>query len=143
MTKILPFLWFENFDATEVASYYKSIFGNNFSSSTLEKISDTPSGNVQLMDMQIFDQKMSIMSAGKHDSFNDSFSFVVYCKDQAEIDMYWDAITKDGKPSQCGWCMDKYGLRWQIIPENMQQLTSTKEGVEKMLKMTKIVISEF
>jgi predicted 3-demethylubiquinone-9 3-methyltransferase (glyoxalase superfamily) len=143
MKKVTPFLWFEVFNIKEVFSYYQSIFGGNITCENLESIDNTPSGTVQTAVFNLFDQRLFVMTAGKHHSFNDSFSLMINCKDQEEIDLYWNAITKEGQASECGWCIDKYGLRFQIVPENLGQLTSTKEGVAKMLTMKKIVIADF
>jgi predicted 3-demethylubiquinone-9 3-methyltransferase (glyoxalase superfamily) len=54
----------------------------------------------------------------EHHRFNDAVSFTLYCEDQSEIDIYWNYFTKEGKEVQCGWCTDRYDLRWQIIPKN-------------------------
>lgn len=143
MKKIVPFLWFEK-NAKKIAEYYTNIFGtDNVKVFDGKSLSDTPSGNVEIFSIQIFDQLFNIMTAGKHHEFNDAISFVVNCKDQDEIDNYWNKITEEGNESMCGWCIDKYGLRWQIIPENMSSLVSKDGGTQKMLKMKKIIISEF
>ena len=88
------------------------------------------------------------MTAGPHHDFNDAISIVVLCDDQAELDRYWDALLKDGgKPQACGWLIDKYGLRWQIVPavlDEMMQDTDpvrSKRTAEAMLKMVKIDIA--
>jgi predicted 3-demethylubiquinone-9 3-methyltransferase (glyoxalase superfamily) len=65
------------------------------------------------------------------------------CNDQVEIDKHWNYFTKEGKESQCGWCMDKFGLRWQIIPKNMGDLMSKPNAGQVMMKQTKIIIAEY
>lgn len=143
MKKVTPFLWFEK-DAQGIIAYYKSLFGEeNIKVFGGEHLSDTPSGSVETFVMHIFDQEFTIMTAGKHDTFNDAISFTVSCRDQDEIDRYWNAITQEGKESQCGWCIDKYGLRWQIVPENLSELLARPDSVQHMLTMKKLVISEF
>ncbi len=141
--KITPFLWYENGDALAVAKYYKEIFKDNVEIVDESELDNTPSGNVSVVTIKIFGLTMRIMSAGKHHSFNDSISFEIKCKDQTEIDLYWDKIIKEGSEQQCGWCIDKYGLRWQIIPDNLGEYLGQEGGMEKMLKMKKIVIEDF
>lgn len=141
--KITPFLWFENEDALSVARYYKNIFDTNTLIVDESDFENTPSGAVSVVTIILFGMTMRIMSAGKHDSFNDSISFEIKCKDQEEIDLYWNKIINEGKEGQCGWCIDKYGVRWQIIPENLGEYLSKENGMEKMLKMKKIVIDDF
>ncbi len=76
-------------------------------------------------------------------SLNDSISLIILCDSQEEIDLYWDYFTKDGRESQCGWCIDKLGLRWQIIPSNLDELMSRPNANEIMMSQKKIVISEY
>lgn len=142
MSKVTPFLWFEK-DAAGVARYYRDIFGpDNVKFANEQSMEDTPSGSVQVVSLTIFDQPFRLMSAGPHHEFNDAVSFQVDCKDQAEVDKYWDAITKDGQESMCGWCIDKYGVRWQITPENMSELVSNPSGQQAMLQMKKLDIAK-
>jgi predicted 3-demethylubiquinone-9 3-methyltransferase (glyoxalase superfamily) len=142
MQKVTPFLWFEK-DAVGVAKYYQSIFGEeNVTIKNDSSFDGTPSGTVQIVSLEVFDQPLQFMSAGKHDAFNDSISFSVTCKDQTEIDKYWDAITRDGEEIDCGWCRDKFGVRWQIVATNMDALISTTAGMQAMLKMKKIIIAD-
>lgn len=143
MQKITPFLWFES-DAIGVATYYRTVFGvENVQIVDEESFIGTPSGQVQIVTTVLFGNTFQLMSAGKHDEFNDAISFVINCKNQTEIDSYWNNITSNGgKESQCGWCIDKYGVRWQIIPENMSALLSTPEAMQKMLTMNKIIIAD-
>jgi predicted 3-demethylubiquinone-9 3-methyltransferase (glyoxalase superfamily) len=79
----------------------------------------------------------------EHNSLNDAVSFMINCDDQNEIDHFWDYFTKEGKASQCGWCIDKYGLRWQIIPKSLGTLMSKPNSFEVMMKQTKIIIEEY
>jgi predicted 3-demethylubiquinone-9 3-methyltransferase (glyoxalase superfamily) len=76
-------------------------------------------------------------------TFNEAISFFVSCKDQAEIDRLWEAFTADGgQESQCGWCKDKFGVSWQIIPEQMEELMSAgPAAIQAMMQMQKIDIA--
>jgi predicted 3-demethylubiquinone-9 3-methyltransferase (glyoxalase superfamily) len=148
MQKITPFLWYEK-DAIGVARYYKTIFGDDASIAGEENLDGTPSGEVQIITLTLFGQNFRLMSAGPHDLFNDAISFEVLCDGQAEVDKYWNALTADGgKESMCGWLNDKYGVRWQIVPKQLNDLMSdpdqAKAGrvMQAMLKMNKIIIAD-
>lgn len=144
MNKVTPSLWFEHNSAISVAKQYKDIFGeDSVHIPNEETYAEPAAGGVQIVPITIFDIELSIFSAGVHDSFNDAISFVIHCKDQAEIDHIWDAIiSSGGVESQCGWCHDKFGVRWQVIPENMGSLLSSRAAGEAMMRMQKIIIAD-
>ena len=82
-------------------------------------------------------------SAYEHDfAINEAISFMVYCKDQREIDYFWNNITKKGKESMCGWCKDEFGVSWQIVPEQIATLLQRPGANEALMKMKKIIIQE-
>ncbi len=68
-------------------------------------------------------------------TFNEAISFIVHCKDQAEIDHYWNKLTADPKAEQCGWLKDKYGVSWQIVPTIMNEMMQD-QNPEKRLRVT-------
>jgi predicted 3-demethylubiquinone-9 3-methyltransferase (glyoxalase superfamily) len=89
------------------------------------------------------------ISAGPHDSFNDAISFLVHCASQAEIDRYWYALLENGgKPQACGWIIDKYGVRWQIVPTVLGDMMTDRDrakaqrAAEEMLKQVKLDIAK-
>jgi predicted 3-demethylubiquinone-9 3-methyltransferase (glyoxalase superfamily) len=91
---------------------------------------------------------MSGMGEHKFD-FNEAFSFVVNCKDQNEVDYYWDKLISDGgQESMCAWLKDKYGVSWQIVPTKLFELLTSKESgksqrvMQKVLGMKKLIIEE-
>jgi predicted 3-demethylubiquinone-9 3-methyltransferase (glyoxalase superfamily) len=141
--RIIPFLWYEVDNAVNIARYYRDIFGaKHVHIHDEESLDNTPSGSVQVVTIDIFDTTFQFMSAGKHDSFNDAISFMIKCKDQAEIDHYWDKLSSIPEAEQCGWCRDKYNVRWQIVPQNLNQLIGSEAGMQKFLKMKKIIIAD-
>lgn len=88
------------------------------------------------------------ISAGPHHEFNDAISLVVLCDDQAELDRYWNALLEDGgKPQACGWLIDRFGVRWQIVPAKLDELMSgedparSKKVTDALLKMIKLDIA--
>jgi predicted 3-demethylubiquinone-9 3-methyltransferase (glyoxalase superfamily) len=144
--KTMPCLWFKT-EAEEAARYYTGIFPN----SKIDRISYFPSdgpggkeGNVLLVEFTLAGQPYQTLNGSPHE-FNDAISLSVQCEDQAEIDHYWNALTADGgKPVQCGWLKDKYGVSWQIVPkealamlvdEDPEKARRVIEAVEQMIKL--------
>ena len=144
--KIIPSLWFsvESGLISEIVDYYENIFGKNFEKGRIKSLGVTPSGNTEMCEVIIFGQKYSLMCTEKeHHQFNDALAFIIRCTDQQEIDKYWNYFTRDGKEGQCGWCTDKYSLRWQVLPEKLEELMSHTNAREVMMKQKKIVIEEY
>lgn len=138
MSKVRPCLWI-NAPPEEVVTYYASIFPNVFASNL------TPMTG----DISIEGQSLMLLNGGPMYTFNEAVSFVVSCKDQAEVDHYWTALTANGgAESMCAWCKDKYGLSWQVVPEALHRFigdpdrTKADRAVQAMLKMKKIVIAD-
>jgi predicted 3-demethylubiquinone-9 3-methyltransferase (glyoxalase superfamily) len=150
MAKISPHLWYTD-KADEAAAFYASIFPDSRVDSVTAVAADNPSGpagSVKVVEFTLCGQSFLAIGAGPHDPFNDAISLHVTCEDQAEIDRYWNALSKDGgKPVACGWITDKYGVRWQISPRGLGELMKSKEpGVAKrvgeaMLKMVKLDVA--
>ena len=149
--KITPCLWVETKDAKAVADYYLSIFKDG-SLKEHRKYKNPPEaggGDFETAIIEIADMELSILAAGPFFKFNESVSFVINCKDQAEVDYYWAALTANGgAESSCGWCKDKYGLSWQVVPVEYFDLINSKDAKvrEKAMKNTfkqkKIILSE-
>jgi predicted 3-demethylubiquinone-9 3-methyltransferase (glyoxalase superfamily) len=114
-------------------------------------LAETPSGppgSVKVVDFTFFGQRFQAITAGPHHEFNDAISLVVLCDDQAELDRYWNALLEGGgKPQACGWLIDRYGLRWQIVPAILDEMMSDKDPArakrvtEALLKMVKLDIA--
>ena len=108
-----------------------------------------PAGSVVVVEFTLFGQAFMAISAGPHDSFNDAISLLVNCDSQAEIDRYWDALLKNGgKPQACGWIIDKYGLRWQIVPTALGEMIGNPDKAKagrvakEMLKQVKFDLAK-
>lgn len=132
--KLTPFLWFEK-GAEEAANYYCSIF----------KDSKILGSNPVVTSFEIGGLRLNIMNGGPQFRLNESFSIVIPCKDQEEIDSYWNKLISDGgTESMCGWLKDKYGMSWQVVPSNIDKLlTDPQKGqraVQAMLQMKKLDI---
>ena len=150
-SKIFPFLWYAT-EAEEAAAFYVSIFPDSRVDRVTTMQSDSPSGppgSVKVVDFTLFGQRFQAMTAGPHHDFNDAISLTVLCADQAEIDRYWKALLSGGgKEQACGWLIDRYGLRWQIVPEVMETMMAdpdparSKRATDAMLKMIKFDVAE-
>ena len=144
--KIVPHLWFsvDGGNLSNVIEYYINIFSENFSHGNITPLGETPGGKTEMCEVTIFGQKYVLLNtAQEHHSFNDAVSFVINCEDQNEIDKYWNYFTQEGKESQCGWCLDKYALRWQVLPTNLGELMSKPNALKVMMGQKKIVIEEY
>lgn len=149
--KITPSIWVETTDAKAVADYYLSIFKDG-KLKEHHKYTNPPEaggGNFETAIIEIAGMELSILAAGPFQKFNESVSLVINTKDQAETDYYWNALTSNGgQESSCGWCKDKYGLSWQVVPvEYYALINNTDPKVrEKAMKNTfqqkKIILSE-
>ena len=145
MSKITPFLWFDK-NLKEITDFYLSVFPDAKLSGA-DDLSDTPSGDVQMASLEIFGQRLNLMTAGPMFKFNEAISFVVSCEDQKEVDYYWAALTAGGgSEGSCGWLKDRYGLSWQVVPTALGALMAKADGVHKkaitqaFLKMKKFDI---
>jgi len=148
--KIFPHLWYAH-DAEAAAHFYAGIFPDSSVDAIVPLHSDSPSGppgSVVVVDFTLFGQRFQAITAGPHHDFNDAISLVVLCDDQAELDRYWNALLVDGGREQaCGWLIDRFGLRWQVVPAVMDEMmrdtdkARSKRVTDAMLTMVKIDIS--
>jgi len=149
-TKIFTHLWYAK-EAEEAARFYASIFPDSRVDGVTALMSDSPSGppgSVKVVDFTLFGQRFQAMSAGPHHEFNDAISMVVLCDDQAELDRYWSALLLGGgKPQACGWLIDRFGLRWQVVPKALDEMMRQKDPArskrvsDAFLKMVKLDIA--
>ncbi len=135
--KITPFLWFDN-NAEEAAKFYVSVFKN----------SKILSVNPMTVTFELDGVKFMGLNGGPHHKFTEAISFFVHCNTQKEVDTFWRKLAADGgTESQCGWLLDKYGVSWQIIPEDLGKLLGGKDRtkanrvMQAMLQMKKIDIA--
>lgn len=147
--KVTQHLWFEKDMEAAVRLYTSLIPGSRIESNTAV-MADNPSGaagSVKIIAFTLGDQNYMAIEAGPLDAFNHSFSIMVECDTQAEIDRLWDALKEGGAVEQCGWLKDRWGLSWQIAPRRLQELMSdpdparVKRVTEAMLQMVKLDIA--
>ncbi len=144
--KITPALWFQTDEGKmiHVSAYYKGIFNDNIEIGDTMVLGETPSGHTEMCHIKLFSQPYMIMSTEKeHHQFNDSFALIIHCENQQEIDKYWHYFTQEGKESMCGWCIDKFGLRWQVMPKHLGELMKLPNANMVMMKQTKIIIADY
>lgn len=144
MSKITPFLWFDK-NLEEAVNFYTSVFKN----AKILNVDKTPDGMYMVASFELDGQRFNGMNAGPAFKFNEAVSFFVDCRDQEEVDYFWDKFTEDGgSESQCGWLKDKFGLSWQIIPKRLMELMADKDPEkakrvwDAMLTMKKIIVKD-
>ncbi len=119
--KATPFLMF-NGQLGAALELYTSIFPD---SKIVTMAKDGKTGSVRSAEFLVGGQRFMAFDGGDHFKFSDAFSIFVDCVDQAEVDRYWDALTKAGaKPVQCGWITDPFGVSWQIVPRRFMELVA-------------------
>jgi predicted 3-demethylubiquinone-9 3-methyltransferase (glyoxalase superfamily) len=146
--KITPSLWFDN-NAEEAMNYYVEVFPDSkinhidhYPDESLDEHFQGMSGKVINGSFTLSGVDFICLDGGPVFKFNEAVSFTVTCKDQAEIDYFWEKLSHVPESEQCGWCKDKYGVSWQIIPENMGELISSPAAMQCMMKQHKIDIAE-
>lgn len=150
--KITPNLWF-NGNAQEAADFYVSVFPNSKVVSTeyypktaeegLADFQKDLAGKVLTVEFELDGMGFVAINAGPEFKFTEAVSFAIACEDQAEIDYFWEKLSSVPEAEQCGWCKDKYGLSWQVVPKNMEELMKKPKAFVTMMQQKKIVISEY
>jgi predicted 3-demethylubiquinone-9 3-methyltransferase (glyoxalase superfamily) len=144
--RIVTNLWFDT-QAEEAAAYYCSIFED----ARVLKVVPYPEGTdkagaAMVVEFELLGQRLVAINGGPQLTFDEAISLQVNCRDQAEIDYYWDKLSAGGSEGACGWCKDRYGLSWQITPEGMTELfAGDPEGASRaaqaMFQMQKLDIA--
>ena len=137
-------LWFDG-NAEEAANYYVSIFKDaqlgEITRST--EAGPGPVGSVVTVEFTLNGQRFVGLNGGPQYTFSEAISFQILCADQDEIDHYWSALTDGGHEVACGWCKDRYGLSWQVVPTELLDMirdsdpTKAARAMQAMLAMTK------
>jgi len=143
--KIAPCLWFDS-QGEEAARFYCSVFPD----SRIERISyypregvethHRPEGSVMTVTFTLDGQEIMALNGGPQFKFTEAVSFMVYCRDQQEIDYYWDRLSEGGEPNVCGWLKDKFGLSWQIVHTSMIEMIATTDVARKE-RVMKVVMA--
>ena len=134
--------------AEEAIAFYTSAFENSKTGTQSRYAQDTgpaKKGSLMFADFMLANQWFAAMDSGVEQthSFNEAISLAVTCKDQSEIDYFWEKLSSVPESEQCGWCKDKYGVSWQIVPANMEELMKKPDAFGHMMQMKKIKIDKF
>lgn len=152
MQKITPFLWFEK-GAETAAEYYVSVFPNSKIKTTVkypeaaEQVSGQKAGSVMTVEFELDGMIFTALNGGPVDGFKFSpaTSFVVPCATQEEIDHLWEKLSAVPEAEQCGWCTDKFGITWQIVPKVLGELLAgpkAEQLTKAFLQMKKFDIAK-
>ena len=115
--RIVPNLWFDT-EALAAAEFYCSVVPG----SRVVRVSHygegarRPAGEVLTVEFELAGRPFTAINGGPEFTFDEAVSFLIECADQTELDRCWDALTADGAEGPCGWCTDRYGLSWQVVP---------------------------
>lgn len=154
MQKIIPSLWF-NMNAEEAMNYYVSVFKNakiiridKYPDESLDEHFKGMAGKVINGEFELDGQRFICLDGGPVFTFNEAVSFTVSCKDQEEVDYYWEKLSAVPEAEQCGWCKDKFGVSWQIVPTRLGELLTDPDtekanrAMQAMMKMHKLDVAE-
>lgn len=146
--KITPNLWFDT-EAEEAARFYVDVFpgGEIHSVSRYPEGAPGPAGEVMTVEWEVMGMRFVGINGGPRFKLDEAVSFAISCRDQEEVDYYWERLTDGGVESRCGWLADRYGLSWQVVPEGMDEIFSdpdrskAERAVQAMLKMRKLDVA--
>jgi predicted 3-demethylubiquinone-9 3-methyltransferase (glyoxalase superfamily) len=149
---ITPNLWFDG-NAKEAVAYYVSVFPDSrvvstvyYPNSTDEGLADfqqAMAGKELVIEFELSGQRFAAINAGPAFKFTEAVSFAIACEDQTEIDYYWEKLSSVPEAEQCGWCKDRFGLSWQVVPKHMGELMQRPNAYAHMMRMKKLVIDAF
>ena len=149
MSAITPCLWFDT-EGEEAASFYTSVFPNSkiLDVSRYGEAGPRAEGTVMTVEFELDGLTFVALNGGPEFTFNEAISFQVSCKDQDEVDRYWNELSEGGEEGPCGWLKDRFGVSWQIVPTALPRLLGdpdrekSQRVMAAMLSMRKIEIDE-
>lgn len=151
MGVVRPHLWFHE-HAEEAAEFYTSVVPNSAVTKVTRAPGDVPGvdeGVPFIVDFTLDGMPVTAINAGPHFTLDEAFSFYLECDGQEEVDRYWEALVEGGgEHTQCGWLRDRYGVSWQVVPKQLEQIMSGSDpdGVARamraMLAMQKLDIAQ-
>ncbi|MDX2012302.1 MAG: VOC family protein [Myxococcaceae bacterium] len=144
MDAVTPCLWFDG-QAEEAVAFYVSLIPG----SKVTKVTPGPGGRALTVAFSLGGRDFVALNGGPQFHFTEAMSLVIHCDTQADIDRLWSALTADGgAESRCGWCKDRFGLSWQVVPRRLGELLSDPDRaraqrvVAAFMPMTKLVLAD-
>jgi predicted 3-demethylubiquinone-9 3-methyltransferase (glyoxalase superfamily) len=149
MPAIAPCLWFDT-QAQDAAEFYVSVFPNSRIVDTLHYTDADPgkAGSVLLVSFELDGKPFTALNGGTHFTIDEAISFQIDCAGQDDVEHYWSRLTDGGEEGPCGWCKDRFGVSWQVVPARIMELWRDSDPqtaarvTERLYKMKKIVIAE-
>ena len=147
--KIVPNLWFDT-EAEEAAEFYCSLFEDSKIRSKTHYPEGAPreAGMVMTVEFELNGERFTGINGGPDFKFDEAVSFLINCKDQQEVDYFWEKLTEaGGEEGQCGWLRDRFGVSWQVVPEGMDEVFAdpdperAQRAMAAMLKMQKLDVA--
>ena len=141
VTTITPCLWFDG-DGLEAAEFYVSLFPD----SRIDDVSPAPDGSPLIISFTLMGRPFQALNGGPQFTFTEAVSLVIPCDGQVEVDRYWSALTQGGEESMCGWLKDRFGLSWQVVPDQLSEILGDPDpdraarATQAMLQMRKLDI---
>ncbi|MEY8370092.1 VOC family protein [Aerococcaceae bacterium 50-4] len=149
MKSIAPCLWFSDGDCEEAVRFYVDLIPNSaiqhieyYPDASLDEHFEGMSGKVITAEFTLNNQPYIALDGGPYFRFNEAISLTLNCEGQDEIDYFWEKLSAVPESEQCGWVKDKYGLSWQIVPENIGELQQNPAQIQAMMQMKKIDIQK-
>lgn len=139
---LFPCLWFDG-DGLEAAKFYVSLFED----SRVDSVSSGPDGSPLVINFTLMGRPFQALNGGPMYRFTEAISFSIPCKDQADVDRYWEALVEGGEAQSCGWLKDRFGVSWQVVPVELGELLGDPDpgrasrAREAMFSMQKIDVA--
>jgi predicted 3-demethylubiquinone-9 3-methyltransferase (glyoxalase superfamily) len=144
MSRLITCLWFVNNDGHEAVEYYIDTFNSapgghqavpgdiTKSPKSSEEVSGRPEGSVMTAKCELDGMSLMALNGGPFDQYqlNGATSFIIECETQEEIDFFWEKLSADPDGGQCGWCTDKFGVTWQVVPRILDELMRDPEKAD-------------
>ena len=149
MSKLITCIWFSNNDGEDAANYYIDTFNSAPGEHTaklgditkthkgVEEVGGTPAGSTLTAECELDGISFMFLNGGPMDQFklNGGTSYIVECETQEEIDYFWEKLSAVPEAEQCGWCTDKFGVTWQIVPRILDEMMRDPEKAEAVTKV--------
>ena len=147
--RITPNLWLDD-QAEEAANFYVSVFDNSriVDMTHYTEAGPRAAGMVMTVEFELDGQRFVAINGGPQFTFDEAVSFEITCRDQEEIDYYWERLSAGGSEGQCGWLKDRYGLSWQVVPAGLEEVFAdadpgrARRAMQAMFGMSKLDIAE-